>query len=126
MDLRLGNLFIEAKLTENGFQSAPPALVHRYRDLETVFDVSRLPMHRGKYRSYQLIRGALAIHAHGGNFAVFCDQRRPDLRDDCFAVMAAVASAELRCRMSVVTWQELAATMPRSVRGFLAEKYGVL
>jgi hypothetical protein len=126
MDLRLGNLLIEAKLTESDFQSASPALVHRYRDLEAVFDVSRLPTHRGKYRSYQLIRGALAIHVLSGTFAVFCDQRRPDLMDDCFEVMAAVASAELRCRMSLVTWQELAATLPISVRGFLAEKYGVL
>ena len=126
IDLCLGNLFIEAKLTESNFQSAPPALVHRYRDLEAVFDVSRLPTHNGKYRSYQLIRGALALHVHPGAFAVFCDQRRPDLMDDCFEVMAAVTSADLRCRMSVLTWQELAATLPQSVRHFLAEKYGVL
>jgi hypothetical protein len=126
MDLRLGDLFIEAKLTESGFQAASPALVHRYRDLEVVFDVARLPTHRGKFRSYQLIRGALAIHAQPGTFAVLYDQRRPDLRDHCFQVMAAISSAELRCRMSVVTWQELAAAMPLRVRHFLAEKYGVL
>jgi hypothetical protein len=54
-----------------------------------------------------------------------CDQRRQDLIDDCFEVMSAVASAELRCRMSVVTWQELAQTLPRKVRAFLAEKYGI-
>jgi hypothetical protein len=36
-----------------------------------------------------------------------------------------VNSAELRCRLSVVTWQELATTMPPKVKKFLAEKYGI-
>jgi hypothetical protein len=125
IDLRLGNLFVEAKLTEGDFQSARHGLVHRYRDLDAVFDVSRLPMSNDKYRSCQLIRGALAVHAHGGNFAVFCDQRRQDLIDDCFAIISAVSSVELRCRMSVVTWQEIASGVPPKVRGFLKEKYGI-
>ena len=43
IDMQLGDLFVEAKLTETGFQNARPALIHRYRDLETVFDVSKLP-----------------------------------------------------------------------------------
>ncbi len=125
IDLRLGSLFIEAKLTEGGFQTARPELVHRYRDLEEVFDVSRLPILQGRYRSCQLIRGALAMYVHPVSFVVFCDQRRPDLIDDCYEVMAAVANAELRCRMRVVTWQELAAAMPLTVKRFLAEKYGI-
>ncbi|MBB5326993.1 PGN_0703 family putative restriction endonuclease [Tunturiibacter gelidoferens] len=43
IDLQLGNLFIEAKLTESNFQTASPRLVERYRDLETIFAVERLP-----------------------------------------------------------------------------------
>jgi hypothetical protein len=125
MDLKLGDLFLEAKLTEGDFQTARYDLVHRYRDLEAVFAVDRLPMRNEKYRSCQLIRGALAAHACGASFAVVCDQRRQDLIDDCFQVMSAVASAELRCRMSVVTWQELAETLPRKVRAFLGEKFGI-
>jgi hypothetical protein len=39
--------------------------------------------------------------------------------------MSAGAGVELRCRMSVVTWQELAETLPRKVRAFLADKYGI-
>jgi hypothetical protein len=125
MDLRLGELFIEAKLTEGDFQTARCDLVQRYRDLESVFDVARLPKSKEKYRSCQLIRGALAAHQHGASFAVFCDQRRQDLIEDCFEIMSAVISAELRCRMSVVTWQELARAMPPKVRSFLGEKYGI-
>jgi hypothetical protein len=125
MDLKLGDLLMEAKLTEGDFQIARCDLVHRYRDLDAVFAIDRLPMRKEKYRSCQLIRGALAAHSSGASFAVVCDQRRQDLIDACFEVMSAVASAELRCRMSVVTWQELAATLPRKVRAFLAEKYGI-
>lgn len=36
-------LFVEAKLTESDFQTAALAVLTRYRDLETVFDVDRLP-----------------------------------------------------------------------------------
>jgi hypothetical protein len=43
IDLQLGNLFVEAKLTESNFQTAAPRLIERYRDLETVFDLARLP-----------------------------------------------------------------------------------
>jgi hypothetical protein len=43
IDLHLGNLFVEAKLTESSFQTAAPRLIERYRDLETVFDITRLP-----------------------------------------------------------------------------------
>jgi hypothetical protein len=126
MDLKLGELLVEAKLTEGDFQCARQELVHRYRDLESAFDVNRLPRNKERFRGCQLIRGALAAQAHGASFVVFCDQRRQDLIEDCFEVMSAVASAELRCRMSVVTWQELASAMPPKVRTFLAEKYGII
>jgi hypothetical protein len=125
IDLKLGSLLVEAKLTEGNFQTSRADLVHRYRDLESVFDLTRLPMTQEKYRSSQLIRGALAAHAHAASFAVFCDQRRQDLIDGCFEVFSAIMSAELRCRLSVVTWQELAAAMPQTVKTFLAEKYGI-
>ena len=125
IDLKLGNLLVEAKLTEGGFQTAREDLVHRYRDLEAVFDLTRLPMTQEKYRSSQLIRGALGAHTHGASFAVFCDQRRQDLIDDCFEVFSAIVSVDLRCRLSVVTWQEIALATPPKVRTFLAEKYGI-
>ena len=117
-------------MTEGDFQTARLDLVHRYRDLETVFDVSRLKttsqQSKSRYRSCQLIRGALAAHAHAASFAVFCDARRQDLIEDCFETFSAIHNAELRCRMSVVTWQELAGTLPRTLRHFLEEKYGIL
>ena len=126
MDLKLGKLFIEAKLTEGDFQTARCDLVQRYRDLEVGLRRGPTPQEQSRnIRSCQLIRGALAAYQHGASFAVFCDQRRQDLIEDCFEIMSAVLSAELRCRISVVTWQELATAMPPKVRSFLAEKYGI-
>ena len=43
MDLKLGDLLIEAKLTEADFQTARCDLVHRYRDLDSVFEVIVCP-----------------------------------------------------------------------------------
>jgi Restriction Endonuclease associating with ARP len=43
VDLRLGSLLIEAKLTEGDFQSCNAGAVEQYRDLDVVFNRSLLP-----------------------------------------------------------------------------------
>jgi hypothetical protein len=87
--------------------------------------VERVPREE-RYRSYQLIRNVLAAHAAGARFCVICDERRPDLREAWFRVMAAVRSAEMRTRCLMLTWQELAGVVPAGLRGFLAAKYGIV
>ena len=77
------------------------------------------------YASYQLIRNVLAAQASGISFSVLIDERRPDLREAWFQVMAAVTDASLRTRLKVFTWQELAAVLPSDLEEFLARKYGV-
>jgi hypothetical protein len=126
IDMRLGDLLVEAKLTESDFQSARMALVERYRDLRDVFDVEELPVCGGRVMGYQLIRGTLAAHASGSSFCVLCDARRPELVEIWYAVMRAVRSFEMRCRLKLLTWQELAGVVPGELREFLAEKYGIL
>lgn len=125
VDMRLGDLLVEAKLTEGDFQRAPLRLLARYRDLEEVFDVERLLQVNGSVLSYQLVRGVLAAHACSASFLVLCDERRPDLGERWFSVLAAVRDAGLRTRLGFLTWQELSATLPRQVRKFLEEKYGI-
>ena len=125
VDMKLADLLVEAKLTEGDFQRAPLRLLARYRDLEEVFDVERLPQANGSVLSYQLVRGVLAAHACSASFLVLCDQRRPDLGERWFSVLAAVRDAGLRTRLGFLTWQELSATLPRAVRKFLEEKYGI-
>ncbi|HME59035.1 MAG TPA: hypothetical protein VKF63_11910 [Terracidiphilus sp.] len=78
------------------------------------------------YLGYQLIRNVLAAHAQGCSFCVIHDERRPDLREAWFEVMAAVKSAEMRVRLKVLTWQELAALLPEELQEFLDRKYGIV
>ena len=126
LDLVLGDLLLEAKLTEFGFGQARPALVTRFRDLALAFDPDDLPRTpTGAFTHYQLLRGVLAAHATCARFALLADSRRPDLHEAWFAILCSVRSADLRSRLRLLTWQDLAATLPRSLRLFLAEKYGI-
>lgn len=84
------------------------------------------PAGKPGYASYQLIRNVLAAYAFDSSFCVIHDQRRPDLREKCFRVMAAVKSAALRVRLKVLTWQELAALLPEGLQEFLDVKYGIV
>lgn len=78
------------------------------------------------YQGYQLIRNVLAAYAQGCSFCVVHDERRPDLREAWFRVIAAVKSAEMRVRLKVLTWQELAAALPEALQAFLNAKYGIV
>ncbi|HEX3661743.1 MAG TPA: hypothetical protein VHU89_09945 [Acidobacteriaceae bacterium] len=125
IDMRLGSLLVEAKLTETDFQRALFSRLAQYPQLSEVFDVERLPIASGHVQSWQLIRGVLAAHASDASFLVFCDRRRPDLIDRWFPVIGAVSSSALRTRLGLLTWQEIAATLPARLQQFLEEKYGI-
>jgi hypothetical protein len=133
VDLRLGNMLLEAKLTESNFQSAKKDVLLDYRDFSDVFDVEQLPQTQNKnrtnnnafYLSYQLLRNVLAAAALDCSFCVLVDARRPDLIDAWYEVMKCVRSVELRTKLRISTWQELAQTTPPTVRKFLAAKYGI-
>jgi hypothetical protein len=125
IDMKLGELLVEAKLTESNFQFASIGLISRYCDLEEIFDVAELPTRNGKQCGYQLIRGALAANATGCSFCVFCDDRRPDLIESWYRIMRAVRPFELRCRLKLLTWQEAASVLPKDLQQFLSGKYGI-
>ncbi len=126
VDLRIGDLWIEAKLTETEFQRAPRQRVLRYRDFHHAFDTELLPQTETFYLHYQLIRGVLCAFAEEQNrYCVICDDRRPDLIDAWFSVSSAVRHASLRSRLQLLTWQEIAAVLPPSMQHWLAAKYGI-
>jgi hypothetical protein len=159
IDLQLGNLFLEAKLTESNFQTASPRLIERYRDLETVFDLTRLPRKilatppshppaedysqleepttppdtnpppkpsRTLFNGYQLIRDVLAAYAADASFCVLCDARRHDLIEIWYAILSAVHRPTFATRLKLLTWQELASSLPTDLQLFLETKYGIL
>jgi hypothetical protein len=131
IDLQLGSLLIEAKLTESNFQTASLRLIERYRDLETVFEVDRLPRRStltgaGPIQGYQLIRNVLAAFASDASFCVLCDARRRDLIEIWYSVLSAVHYPSFAWRLKLLTWQELATTLPEDLRNFLEAKYGII
>jgi hypothetical protein len=164
VDMRLGSLLVEAKLTEGDFQTKAAAVVEGYRDFDEVFERELLPRvelatkrrreatefpedysqeisteRPGSaretspssaaevgYAGYQLIRNVLAAFAEGCGFCVVHDDRRSDLREAWYEVLAAVKPVELRVRLSVLTWQELAEHLPEELQEFLDWKYGIV
>ena len=126
VDMRLGDLLVESKLTETDFQMRDAAVVESYRDLHEVFAVESLPKLDGRYVSYQLIRNVLAAHALGLSFCVLLDARRPDLLEAWYAVMKCVRDSELRTRCKVLTWQEVSGAVLPDLQRFLDSKYGIV
>lgn len=125
VDMQLGMLLIEAKLTEADFQARSKEIVSHYRDFNEVFDPRDLPQTDEKYLGYQLLRNVLAAYAQNCAFCVLCDARRPDLIEQWYAVMRCVRISDLRTRCKVLTWQELSEALPDDLRSFLDEKYGI-
>jgi hypothetical protein len=125
VDMKLGSLLVESKLTESDFQTRGVEAVESYRDLHQVFHGDMLPKVRGQYVSYQLIRNVLAAYALGLSLCVLLDARRPDLMEAWYAVMRCVKTSDLRTRCQVLTWQELSQTLPSALQRFLQEKYGI-
>jgi len=125
VDMKLHDVMIEAKLTESNFQRAKKSCLDDYRDFRDVFDRQQLRQDETHYYSYQLIRNVLAAHASQCSFCVLLDARRPDLIEECYAAFKCVQPFELRTRCKLLTWQELSAVLPSTLREFLAVKYGI-
>jgi hypothetical protein len=125
VDMKFGSLLVEAKLTEASFESCSITRMKSYIDFEQVFRLGDLPRSRGQYQCYQLLRNVLAANAHKANFCLLTDARRVDLIEAWYSVLAAIRPVNLRVRCKLLTWQELAETLPRSLRDFLGLKYGI-
>jgi hypothetical protein len=125
VDLRMGDLLIEAKLTETDFQTKRTDILDSYQNFAKVFDRRNLPRRGDNYLSYQLIRNVLGAYVNQCSFCVMADARRPDLREAWYAVMRCVKSAELRTHCKMITWQEVSEVLPAKLQEFLREKYGI-
>jgi len=126
IDMKLGDMLFEAKLTEADFQIQRADLVEQYRDLSDVFESRKLPRVKRKYVSYQLIRNVLAAHALNLHSCTLLDARRPDLLQDWYGIVQCVRFATVRARCKVWTWQELAPCLPAALQKFLSVKYGIM
>lgn len=125
VDMKLGPLLVESKLTESCFDNCDINRMHEYSDFRQVFHLKQLPRSRKQYRCYQLLRNVLAANAHNASFCLITDARRADLIEEWFEVLGAISSSQLRTRCKLLTWQELTEALPASLQRFLALKYGI-
>jgi hypothetical protein len=125
VDLRLGDVLIEAKLAESDFQAAEKRVLLAYRDFSEIFNCRQLAQSDTHFFSYQLLRNVLGAHASQCRFCVLVDARRPDLIDAWYAIIKCVKPVDLRTNLRISTWQEVAQAAPSKLRNFLAEKYGI-
>jgi hypothetical protein len=125
IDMKIGSIIFEAKLTEKDFTSRPKAHVCRYQRFASVFEVDRLPVAQDAFIGYQLIRNVLAADQLNATLVVLIDQRRPDLVREWWKVHAAIRNAELRQRCTFRTWQEVAVASPKPLSEYLRTKYGM-
>jgi hypothetical protein len=125
VDMKLGKVLFEAKLTESDFQAQNPEIVEQYRDLEEVFDRRKLPRRGKNYVSYQLLRNVLAAYALDLEFCVLFDARRQDLLEQWYRIMRCIRSGILQTRCKVLSWQELSRYLPSTLADFLDVKYGI-
>lgn len=123
--MKFGSLLVEAKLTEPLFEGCPAERMQNYAAFREIFRLSELPRLRRQYQCHQLLRNVLAAWAHNASFCLLTDARRPDLGEAWFGVMSAVRPLDLRTRCKLLTWQELAQALPRSLQVFLDLKYGI-
>jgi len=126
IDMKLGDMLFEAKLTEGDFQIQRAELVEQYSDLREIFESRQLPRVKRNYVSYQLIRNVLAAHALSLEFCTLLDARRPDLLEDWYSIARCIRFAGLRARCKVLTWQELTVCLPAALQRFLSVKYGIV
>jgi hypothetical protein len=125
IDMEVGDLFVEAKLTEPDFCSKEIAEASKYSHLSACFDVEKLPRRGTQFTSYQIVRNLLASIQHGKRHALFCDERRPDLVRSYLETVNCLKDANHRSRCRVIFWQEIAQVCGKDLKNFLQEKYGI-
>ena len=121
LDMVIGDVIIEAKLTEADFGTSdePP----NYYGFETVFHVNMLHQQGKKFKNYQLIRNVLAARQMKKRFFLICDYRRPDLIRDYLELIKCIRSYADRNLCNLLTWQDICRRAPRDLKKYLLEKY---
>jgi hypothetical protein len=126
IDMKLGDLMVEAKLTETDFQTAPAGMIETYRDLGEVFDSGELMMSGDVVPCYQLIRGVLRCLCDGR--IVLRSLRCEAAGSDRELVFGHAGGPKLRSALpsAIADLAGLAAVLPNSLQKFLAAKYGIV
>lgn len=124
IDLKFNDIIIEAKLTEDDFQSQGPEIVEAYDNFSLVFDCTLLELNKkGEYRNYQLIRNILTAYKCEYRFILLVDESRIDLIKEFIKTTNAIKENSLRKRMEFITWQEITNSVGKTLREYIQTKY---
>ncbi len=133
VDMVLGPVHVEAKLTEADFTTRELEHVRRYTGFDQLFDRDAViqrdrdgnPLPRVDH--YQLIRNILSIQEdREKRFVLLIDHRRPDLAEAWQTVVSAIRDPQVRYRCWLLTWQQVAMRVPEELQRFLRAKYGII
>lgn len=123
IDMKMNNIIVEAKLTENNFTNKEKSIVELYDKFDKIFNKRKLQQNNKYYMNYQLIRNILAADQLGSSFYLLCDGRRPDLIRDFYLTVICIKNDLLREKCNIIFWQEIAHGSGRELEDFLIEKY---
>ena len=125
IDMAFGEYFVEAKLTESDFTEKDIAEVEKYTGLAQHFQVDCLPIKKGRYQNYQIIRNLLAAIQHQKQHMLLCDERRSDLVRQYMETVCCLRDPQVRRKCRVVFWQEVQRACGRRLGLFLQSRYGI-
>ena len=125
IDMVLGDLLIEAKLTEGDFTQKDASLVKEYDGLTEHFHEDFLSRQDNLVDNYQVLRNLLAAIQHSKQHVLLCDDRRPDLVRRYMDTVSCLRDAHMRKRCRVVFWQQIRKACGAGLGSFLTEKYGL-
>lgn len=126
IDMKIGNVFFEAKLTEGTFTKKDyKLLIEKYPDAQDTFDLDYLLIDSKTIGNYQLIRNVLTAKKYDGRFILLLDARRTDLIREFYHALRSVKSKDLREKISFITWQEISDCIGEELKSFLKGKYGL-
>lgn len=124
IDMGIGDLFVESKLTEKDFTQKEASVVEEYVDLDKQFHKKYLRRERGNFDNYQIIGNLLAATQHNKRHILLCDERRPDLVQRYMETVYCARDIHTRNKCRVVFWQQIGKACGASLSQFLEEKYG--
>ncbi|MGE0084573.1 MAG: hypothetical protein AB7S75_09135 [Desulfococcaceae bacterium] len=126
IDIAFEDIFAEAKLTEDDFTQKEINIVQEYQGFSDFFDTESLPIRKGKYLHYQIIRNLLAARYWQKRHFLLCDDRRSDLVRSYCEIVSCIKDTAYRTKYKVLFWQEICSSVGQNLKQFLKEKYGIM
>lgn len=125
IDMVIGDIFFEAKLTETDFTEKHVSEVMKYKNINTVFNFDVLPIKNNKIQGYQIIRNILAAFQCKKSHCLICDIRRGDLIREYYQIINAINVDEIKLKVGVIFWQEIIKLCGADFKKYIETKYGM-